>query len=107
MDNRRFNPDFHLGGPHSKPGPLMTALAVIAGLGMLALAFFLGLIVLAVVAGLAALASVILAVRRWWRRRKYPDGPGGPGSPGSQQGPTTINGEYTVIGVRKSDGSGQ
>ncbi|MDJ0653462.1 MAG: hypothetical protein QNJ40_04855 [Xanthomonadales bacterium] len=97
MDNR-FKPDFHLGGPANKPGPLMTVMAVIAGIGMLVLAFFLGLVVLAVVAGLAVLASAILAVRRWWRRRKHP---------GGSQEPTTIEGEYTVVSVRKTDRDGQ
>ena len=94
--DQRFKPDFHLGGPTSSPGPLMTVLAVIAGIGMLVLAFFLGLVVLAVVAGLTVLASLILAVRRWWRRRSGAD---------AEEGPATIDGEYTV--VRKPDRDGQ
>lgn len=76
-------------GPDALRNPLARALTV-AGVGLVVIAaFFLGLAVLAVLLGLATLASIGLAARTWWLRRRMRKS-----APKSR---ILIEGEYTVI----------
>jgi len=56
--------------------PLARFALVLAGLAILAVSFFIGLVFLAVAAGLAILGGIGLAIRNWLtgaRRRSKPD----------------------------------
>lgn len=67
--------------------PVARAFAVIAGLGLMALTLFLGLIFFAAFAALGAIAWVVFSVRRWWLTR------GGR----QQSDPDIVDVEYRVV----------
>ena len=66
--------------------PLVRVGMVLAGIGILALSFMLGLFVLAIAMGMAVIGAVVLAVRRLFA-----------GSPQVDEGKGPIEVEYRVI----------
>lgn len=70
--------------------PVARVFAVIAGLGLMALTLFLGLIFFAAFAALGAVAWAVFTVRRWWLTR------GGRGQPD----PDIVDVEYRVVRER-------
>lgn len=69
---------------------LTRIVAALITIGITALAVFLGAFLIAALVGLAAIATVVLAVRVWWLRRKMERSArrGGAGR--------TLEGEFTV-----------
>jgi len=59
-------------GANSGSNPFVSLLAGIAGLGLLALIFWLGLILGVIVLGLAAVFAVYWKIRLWWSGKKQP-----------------------------------
>lgn len=73
---------------YAPQNPIARVLAVIAGLGIMALVFFLGVIFFAAFAALGAIAWVVLSVRRWWLTRD---------DPRDRSDPDIVDVEYRVV----------
>lgn len=78
---------------------LTRVVAALVTIGITAAAVFLGAFLLAAFVGLAAIASLVLAARVWWIRRKMQQG----GRSGGADDSRVIEGEYTVQHERKRE----
>lgn len=95
-------------GGGGRPGILARILLTILAVCALVVAAFLGAFFFLAALGLVFIASVVMAIRIWWARRRLQGAPGGnpssqPGGRGGRRrGPTdAIEGEYRVIGDGK------
>lgn len=77
--------------------PFARAFAVVAGLGLLALMLFLGVIFFAAFAALGAIAWLVFSVRHWWLTR------GGKG----ESDPDIVDVEYRVMHSRNGRHDGR
>lgn len=77
----------------SVQNPIVRALAIVVGAGVLVAMFALGLMFFAVFAGIALVSGLVLAARLWWLNRKLgkADAAGAP-----------LEGEYRIVSETRS-----
>lgn len=77
----------------SVQNPLVRALAIVVGAGVLVALFALGLMFFAVFAGIALVSGLVLATRLWWLNRKLSR---------KDAADAPLEGEYRVVSVSRT-----
>ena len=78
--------------------PLASALVVIVGAVVIALSLVLGFFALLALAAFVLVGALVMTVRSWWFRRRYPGGSRtAAGPPSGQSGAEVIEGEFRDV----------